>query len=53
MLGRDDITLVPITDLAPLPLGLIWVTAHDNARIRALAETARSLPWAAEPAWRG
>jgi DNA-binding transcriptional LysR family regulator len=43
MLGRDDITLVPITDLPPLPLGLIWVTAHDNARIQALAETARSL----------
>jgi DNA-binding transcriptional LysR family regulator len=43
MLGRDDITLVPISDLPPLPLGLIWVTAHDNARIQALAETARSL----------
>ena len=43
MLGRDDITLVPISDLPPLPLGLIWVTAHDNARIQALVETARSL----------
>jgi DNA-binding transcriptional LysR family regulator len=53
MLGRDDITLVPITDLPPLPLGLIWVTAHDNARIRALAETARSLRRPAEPASRG
>ena len=43
MLVRDDIALVPIRDLPPLPLGLIWCTAHDNARIQALAETARSL----------
>ena len=43
MFTRDDIALVPITDLPPLPLGLIWVTAHENARIRALAETARSI----------
>jgi DNA-binding transcriptional LysR family regulator len=43
MFGRDDITLVPIPDLPPLPLGLIWCTAHDNARIQALAETIRYL----------
>lgn len=43
MLVRDDIALVPIKDLPPLPLGLIWCTAHDNARIQAFAETARSL----------
>ena len=43
MFIRDDIALVPITGLPPLPLGLIWVTAHENARIRALAETARSI----------
>jgi hypothetical protein len=43
MLVRDDITLIPITDLPPLPLGLIWCAAHDNARIQALAQTARSL----------
>ncbi len=43
MFVRDDITLVPLTGAPPLPLGLIWVTAHDNARIQALAETARSL----------
>ena len=43
MLVRDDIALVPITDLPPLPLGLIWCTAHDNARIQALAKTAQSL----------
>jgi len=35
--------LVPITDLPPLPLGLIWCTAHDNARIQAFAETVRAL----------
>jgi hypothetical protein len=49
MLVRDDIALVPIRDLPPLPLGLIWCTAHDNARIQALAETARSLRPRADP----
>ena len=43
MFTRDDIALVPITDLPPLPLGLIWVTAHENARIRGLAEIVRSI----------
>ena len=43
MFSRDDIALVPITDLPPLPLGLIWCTAHDNARIQAFAETVRAL----------
>jgi DNA-binding transcriptional LysR family regulator len=38
---RDDIVLVPIEGLPPLPLGLIWCTGHENARIRALADTAR------------
>jgi DNA-binding transcriptional LysR family regulator len=36
--ARDKIVLVPLTDLPPLPLGLIWCTAHENGRIRALAE---------------
>lgn len=40
---RDDIVLVPIVGLPPLPLGLIWCTAHENARILALADTARQL----------
>jgi DNA-binding transcriptional LysR family regulator len=40
---RDDIVQVPISDLPPLPLGLIWCTAHENARIQALASTIRSL----------
>jgi hypothetical protein len=43
MFTRDDIALVPITGLPPLPLGLIWVPAHENARIRALSEVARSI----------
>lgn len=37
LLDTDRIVLVPITDMPPLPLGLIWCTAHENARIRALA----------------
>lgn len=41
---RADIVLIPLTGLPPLPLGLIWRTAHENARIRALAQTAASLP---------
>jgi DNA-binding transcriptional LysR family regulator len=41
--ARDDIVLVPIRDLPDMPLGLIWCCAHENARIRAFAEVARSL----------
>jgi DNA-binding transcriptional LysR family regulator len=40
---RDDIAHIPICDLPPIPLGLIWCTAHENARIRALAITAQSI----------
>jgi len=43
MFARDDICLVPISDMSPLPLGLIWCTAHHNARIEALAETVQAL----------
>jgi DNA-binding transcriptional LysR family regulator len=43
---RHDIVLIPIHDLPPLPLGLIWRTATEDARIRALAEVARREgPW--------
>jgi hypothetical protein len=31
----------PIVDMSPLPLGLIWVTAHENGRIRAFADAGR------------
>jgi DNA-binding transcriptional LysR family regulator len=45
---RDDIVLIPIDGLPPLPLGLIWRTAAENARIRTLAEVACSQgPWPA------
>ena len=40
---RDDITLIPITDLPPLPLGLVWATSRENPSIRALNETAHAL----------
>lgn len=35
--------LIPIQDLAPTPLGLIWSTARENAKIRALGEVARAI----------
>jgi DNA-binding transcriptional LysR family regulator len=41
--ARDDAMLIPIQDLAPTPLGLIWSTARENARIRALAGVARAI----------
>ena len=45
---RDDIVLIPIHDLPPMPRGLIWPTAAEDARIRALAEIARfEGPWPA------
>jgi DNA-binding transcriptional LysR family regulator len=48
-LARDDIVLIPIADMPPVRLGLIWRTAHDNARIRALAGTARSIHASSPP----
>jgi DNA-binding transcriptional LysR family regulator len=45
---RDDIILIPIRDLPPLSLGIIWRTVAEDARIRALAEVARTAgPWPA------
>jgi DNA-binding transcriptional LysR family regulator len=41
--NRDDVVLVPIGDLPPLPLGLVWCTARENPRIRALNEIASSM----------
>jgi len=43
LLTRPDLVQVPIRDLPPMPVGLIWRTVHQNARVRALAATARSL----------
>jgi len=45
--NRDDVVLVPIDDLPPLPLGLVWCVSRENPRIRALNETASSI---ADPA---
>lgn len=42
-LGRNDLRTLPITDLPPVTLGLLWYTAHDNARIRATAAAATRL----------
>jgi DNA-binding transcriptional LysR family regulator len=42
-LSRDDIVLVPIEDLPPLPLGLIWCTTRESPKIRAIANLACSL----------
>lgn len=41
--GRDDIILIPIDDLPPIPLGLVWCASRENPRIRALDEVARSM----------
>jgi hypothetical protein len=41
--GRDDIILIPIDDLPPIPLGLVWCTSRENPRIRALDDVARSM----------
>lgn len=41
--GRDDVVLIPIHDMEPARLGLIWVTAHENERIRALSAVAEGL----------
>ncbi|MEU4195515.1 LysR family transcriptional regulator [Kribbella sp. NPDC026611] len=38
--ARRGVTYVPIRDLPPLPLGLVWTTRNENARIRAFAAVA-------------
>jgi DNA-binding transcriptional LysR family regulator len=43
LMKRDDIALVPIGDLPPLPLGLIWPGDKETPKVRALAETANNL----------
>jgi DNA-binding transcriptional LysR family regulator len=40
---RSDIALLRLADLPPLRLGPIWCTAHENARIAALARVAATL----------
>ena len=41
--NRDDVVLIPIDDLPPLPLGLVWCVSRENPRIRALNEVASSM----------
>ena len=41
--NRDDVVLIPIDDLPPLPLGLVWCVSRENPCIRALNEVASSL----------
>ena len=41
--NRDDIVLISIEGLPPIPLGLVWRTSRENPRIRALNEVARSM----------
>lgn len=43
LLRREDLLLVPVRDLEPMPLGLIWAPDHASAAVGALAEVARSL----------
>lgn len=38
---RDDLARLPIRDMPPLPVGPVWCTAHDNARVRALVHAVR------------
>jgi hypothetical protein len=40
---RNDVVLIPISDLPPLPLGLVWCTSRENPRVRALNQTARAV----------
>lgn len=37
---RPDIVSIPVRDMPPLPLGLVWRQADENQRIRALAKAA-------------
>jgi DNA-binding transcriptional LysR family regulator len=49
VLAMEDVALVPIRDMPPLPLGLIWRSAAEDAKVRALAEVARvEGPWPAD-----
>jgi hypothetical protein len=43
MARREGILAIPLEGLPPVPVGLIWSKASENARIRALAEVARSI----------
>lgn len=44
LVNRDDLTYVPIDDLPPMDLCLVWCTSHESATIRAAAAVAGALP---------
>lgn len=48
--GNDQIALVPIRDLPPIPLGLVWCASHENTRIRAMARVAEAASRTPQPA---
>jgi DNA-binding transcriptional LysR family regulator len=41
--NRDDVVLIPIDGLPPIPLGLVWCSSRENPRIRALNDIASSM----------
>jgi DNA-binding transcriptional LysR family regulator len=43
VVNRDDLTYVPINDLPPVDLCLVWCTSHESATIRAAAAVAGTL----------
>ena len=43
MFNRDDLVLIPLTGLPPVPLGLVWCTSRENPRIRAVHEIAGAM----------
>ena len=43
MFNRDDLVLIPLTGLPPVPLGLVWCTSRENPRIRAVNEIAGAM----------
>ena len=47
--NRDDVVLIPIGDLPPLPRGLVWCVSREDPRIRALNEIAGSIVAAPAP----
>lgn len=40
---RPDVVVIPVSDMPPMPLGLVWRRADENRRIRALAQVAATL----------
>lgn len=43
LVNRDDLAFVPINDLPPVDLCLVWCTSHESATIRAAAAVAETL----------